>query len=254
MKIEKFKKDKKNLYKVIFEDGTEVLLYDDVIVKYNLLVNKEMDNKLFEEIINYNSFLDGYYKAIKYINTKLRTELEIRKYLKKLCIKESNIDELIVLLYKDGYLNKEKYLIAYVNDQYNLTINGPLKIKKNLIDLGYSDKEIDYLYNFDWNSRIDGIINKKIKINHKLSNNNLKTKIINDIMKLGYEREEIINRINLFELKSDEDILIRELIKVKNRLCKKYESNELEYKVINYLYKKGFDLEEIKRCYDENNV
>ena len=88
MKIIKFKKDKNNIYKIYFDDDVVISLYDDVIVKYNLLVNKEMDINKFNEIVQYNSFLDGYYKSIKYINKKMRTELEIRKYLIKLDIKD----------------------------------------------------------------------------------------------------------------------------------------------------------------------
>ena len=54
------------------------------------------------------------------------------------------------------------------------------------------------------------------------------------------------------EFGNDEEYLKKELYKIKNKYSKKYEGNELEYKVINYLYKKGFNLEDIKRCYDED--
>ena len=253
MKIVKFKKDKGNTYKLYFEDDIVISLYDDVIVKYNLLINKEMDKKKFDEIVKYNDFLDGYYRAIKYINKKLRTELEIEKYLKKLEISNTNINKIIVLLYKDGYLNKEMYVKAYISDQYNLTLNGPLKVKKDLINLGYEESDlIDFLNNYDWESRIDKIIQMKIKLNHKLSNNGLKTKILNDIIKIGYLKEDIISYLDKISLDDDIDNLRKELFKVKSKYSKKYEGNELEYRVINYLYKKGFNIEDIKRCYDEN--
>lgn len=254
MHIEKFKKDKRNLYKVYLSDNDNVLLYDDVIVKYNLLVNKDLTDELYEEIIQYNNFLDGYYKAIKYINTKLRTELEIRKYLDKLCISKKNIDKLIDKLYDDNYLNKDRYLVAYINDQYNLSNNGPLKIMKDLVCLGYSESDIsEYLYKYNWNDRIDSIIEKKIRLNHRLSINSLKTKIINDIMKLGYEKEIILEKLCYVDI-NDDDILFKELSKIKKKYSSKYNGNELEYKVINYLYKKGFNIEDIKRCYNENDV
>ena len=252
MEIKKYKKDKNNTYKVYIDDEV-ITLYDDVIIKYNLLINKIIDKDKFNEITTYNDFLDGYYKSIKYINKKLRTEVEIRKYLSKLEIRTNEIDKIIKLLYKDGYLNKEIYLKAYINDGYNLTSNGPEKIKKDLISLGYSDEEIvDYLYKLDWNIRIEKILNKKIKQNHRLSNNNLKTKLLNDIIKLGYEKEDILFYLEKLELDSDEDILIHEYNKIKNKYISKYEGNELEYKIINYLYKKGFNIEDIKRCISEN--
>lgn len=255
MKIEKFKKDKNNIYKVYFEDDLEVSLYDDVIVKYNLLVNKEMDKKKFDEIIKYNDLLNGYYKSIKYINKKLRTELEIEKYLKKLEIKQNNINKIIELLKKDGYLNKEIYIKSYISDQYNLTNNGPLKITKDLINLGFNEFDFNYILNkYEWESRIDKIIEKKLKINNKLSTNALKTKIINDIIKLGYEKNDIISKLDNINFKDDYDNLKRELIKIKNKYSKKLSGNELEYKVINYLYKKGYNIDDIKRCLNEDEI
>ena len=253
MRIEKFKKDKGNIYKLYFDDDIIISLYDDVIVKYNLLVNKEMDKKKIDEIVKYNDFLEGYYKSIKYINKKLRTELEIEKYLKKLEISNINIKKIIDLLYKDGYLNKEMYIKAYISDQYNLTLNGPIKVKKDLLNLGYEEDElINSLNNYDWKSRIEKIVQKRIKLNHKLSNNALKTKMLNDIIKIGYMKEDVIDYLDKINLSDDIDNLKKELFKIKNKYSKKYEGNELEYRVINYLYKKGFNIEDIKRCYDEN--
>ncbi len=49
MKIQKYIKDRQNKYKVVIDDE-EYILYDDVIVKYNLLLKSEIDNSSFEEI------------------------------------------------------------------------------------------------------------------------------------------------------------------------------------------------------------
>lgn len=253
MEIIKFKKDKNNIYKIYFDDGNIISLYDDVIVKYNLLVNKVMDINKFNEITSYNDFLDGYYKSIKFINKKLRTELEIEKYLKKLEIKKIDIDNIIKLLYNDGYLNKEIYYKAYINDKYNLSSDGPFKIKKDLISLGYKEDEFDkYLFSLDWSSKLDKIINKKIKLNHKLSNNMFKNKVLNDLIKNGYDKKDIVNILNSISFDSDVDYLKKELYKIKNKYSNKYSGNELEFKIINYLYKKGFNLEDIKRCMNED--
>ena len=250
MKIIKFKKNKKNTYEVYFDDNTSTNFYDDVIVKYNLLINKTLDEKKFEEVFLYNEFLEKYYKAIKYINKKMRTELEIKKYLSKDSTDDTDIEKIIELLKKDGFLNKERYLKAYINDQYNLTLNGPLKVQKDLINLGYEKEEINnYIYNLKWDRRIEKIINKKIKNNTKISNNNLKNKILNDIIKLGYEKEEILEHLELIKLSSDEDNLIKELNKIYNKYSNKYNNSELEFKIINYLYRKGYNIEDIKRCY-----
>ena len=247
MVIEKFKKDKGNTYKIYFDDGIIISLYDDVIVKYNLLSNKRLDNKLFNEITSYNDFLNGYYKSIKYINKKLRSKLEIEKYLAKLNIKTSDINKIIKLLYKDGYLNDYNYIKAYINDKYNLSNDGPEKIKKDLITLGFNINEfIDYLNNMDWYKKLEIIIDKKIKINHNLSNSGLKTKLLYDLTRIGYSKEEILE---ILESKNfnDEDILKKEYNKIYNKYSKKYKEKELEYKIIKYLCSKGFNIDDIKK-------
>ena len=70
MRIIKYKKDKSNTYKV-YIDNEIITLYDDAIIKYDLLLKNSIDQKLFDEIVKYNDFLNGYYKVIKYINKKI---------------------------------------------------------------------------------------------------------------------------------------------------------------------------------------
>ena len=137
MKIGKYKKLKGNKYSVLIDDIT-VKLYDDVIVKYELLRLKEIDDKLFKEITEYNDRLEAYYKSLKYITKKLRTEKEIYKYLDKDYSKEI-ILETIDKLKRMGYLNKELYLKSYLSDQVHMSLNGPNKIEKDLVSLGYDE-------------------------------------------------------------------------------------------------------------------
>lgn len=255
MKIVKFKKDKGNTYKLYFDDDTIIDLYDDVIIKYNLLANKSMDLKTFNEITSYNMFLNGYYKSIKFINRKLRSENEIRDYLKKIDIKGSDVDKIVKLLYKDGYLNKELFFKAYINDRYNLGNDGPNKIIKDLIKHGININQFsNYLYSLDWDIKIEKLVNKKIKSNHNLSNTILKTKIINDLVLLGYEKHDIIRILENSIFDNDLEILKKEYIKIKNKYSKKYNDNELDFKIKNYLYSKGFNIEDIKMVIYENKV
>ena len=45
-RIENLKKLKNNIYELELDNGSLVKLYDDVIVKYSLLINKKIDSKL----------------------------------------------------------------------------------------------------------------------------------------------------------------------------------------------------------------
>ena len=65
MKIEKYTKLKDNRY-IVKIDDLDIKLYDDVIVKYELLRLKKIDDKLFKEIVSYNNKLEAYYKKVTY--------------------------------------------------------------------------------------------------------------------------------------------------------------------------------------------
>ena len=247
MKIGKYTKLKSNKYSVVIDDIT-VKLYDDVIVKYELLRLKEIDEKLFKEITEYNDRLEAYYKALKYITKKLRTEKEIYKYLDKDYSKDI-ILETIDKLKRMGYLNKDLYLKSYLSDQIHMTLNGPNKIKKDLVSLGYEEdefkEEIDNISDDIWLTKVEKIINKKIKSNRNLGSNKLKEKLVYDLSNMGYYKwmiEEVIHRI---DFNSDSNILEREYNKLYTKLSRKFDGSSIDYQIRMKLLQKGFYSSEI---------
>lgn len=250
MEIVKFKKSKSNLYEIMLDNGLSFKLYDDVIVKYNLLVNKKFDDKFFEDVRNYNDSLDAYYLSIKYLNTKMRSEKELKKYLAKKNISQEHIESTIKRLNSEGYLNHETYIKSYINDVYNFTNNGPLKIKSSLKDLGFKEEEITPYLNLNYSDKIKKIIDKKIKVNTKLSNNNLKLHLTNYLINLGYPKESFISYLETIhfddskQLQKDYETLIK-------KYSKKYTGEKLKYFIKNKLYQKGYSIEKIEEVIHE---
>lgn len=250
MEIVKFKKSKSNLYEIMLDNGLSFKLYDDVIVKYNLLVNKKFDDKFFEDVRNYNDSLDAYYLSIKYLNTKMRSEKELKKYLAKKNIFQEHIESTIKRLNSEGYLNHETYIKSYINDAYNFTNNGPLKIKFSLKDLGFKEEEIIPYLNLNYSDKIKKIIDKKIKVNTKLSNNNLKLHLTNYLINLGYPKESFISYLETIhfddskQLQKDYETLIK-------KYSKKYTGEKLKYFIKNKLYQKGYSIEKIEEVIHE---
>ncbi len=250
MEIVKFKKSKSNLYEIMLDNGLSFKLYDDVIVKYNLLVNKKFDDKFFEDVRNYNDSLDAYYLSIKYLNTKMRSEKELKKYLAKKNISQEHIESTIKRLNSEGYLNHETYIKSYINDVYNFTNNGPLKIKSSLKDLGFKEEEITPYLNLNYSDKIKKIIDKKIKVNTKLSNNNLKLHLTNYLINLGYPKESFISYLETIhfddskQLQKDYETLIK-------KYSKKYTGEKLKYFIKNKLYQKGYSIEKIEEVTHE---
>ena len=146
MKIEKYKHLGNGKYKVTI-DNADYIIYEDIILKYSLLGKDKIPKKELDLCLKDNEFYEAYYKAISYIKTRLRAKLEIIKYLNKVYRPET-VKNVVDRLQKEGYLDQNVYAEAYITDQINLKIAGPLKVESELLKLGINKDVIDkQIYN-----------------------------------------------------------------------------------------------------------
>lgn len=243
MKILCYKNKKGNIYEITLSNKEKITLYDDVILKYNLLITKEIKDNELNNILKDNDKIKAYLLAIKYIRVKLRTEDEIKKKLKD--YDKDTINYVINRLNKEKYLNNDLYIKAYINDSINLKFEGPNKILYDLKKMKFKEDEINnYLLKVDndiWINKIRKYIKKKIETNKSLSKTFLEKKIKEDLFNKGFYKENIDNTLNEFTIEEDKSIYEKEYTKLKNKLSKKYSNEELEYRIKISLYKKGFN-------------
>lgn len=244
MEIVKFKKGKRNIYELEFDNGLKCKLYDDVIVKFNLISNKRLDNKKLDEVLTYNDSLGAYYDSIRKINTKLRSEVELKKYLKEKEYSDEIINETISKLKKDGYINRELYIKSYINDAYKFTPYGPEKIKSELYKFGFNDREIEPLLNQDYYDKVVKLIDKKFKGSINCSVNMFKQKVNNYLISNGYPKEMFIEYLNN-QYFDDSKELRKDALKLINKYQKKYDNIKLALFIKDKLYKKGYNIDDI---------
>ena len=241
MKITKYKKSTNGRYIVSLEDDSKLSLYEETILEFNLLLTKNIDD--IEEITNFNMQYEAYYLALKSINSRFKSEDEVRKMLKNKEYNSEIIEFVIDKLIKQGYLNDQLFAKLFINNQIVTTSRGPLRIKKDLLDKGVSNSIIDEeLVEFNEDiqlEKIDKFINKSIKSNHSRGGVILKSKIFNDLKTLGYDSSVINKIINDYDYSDNKDLYKKEYDKLYRKLSKKYEGKELEYKVNERLYQKG---------------
>ena len=201
MKIIKYEKKGNNTYKIYLENNQTITVYEDVILKNNLLYKKEIDIELLEKISNDNLYEEIYNKCVKYISVRIRSSYEIKEYLRKKEIDSSLIETTIDKLIKNNLLNDEIFAKAFINDKLNFTTMGPYRIeqelKKHKIDSNIISK---YLYNIDEeiiNNKINKQILKLIKSSKKKQN--IRNKIYMNLLSLGYSNEMILRNINNYD-------------------------------------------------------
>ena len=203
MKIIKYKKGSNGKYKLFLEDGTTFDTYEDVILNNNLLYKKEIDNNLYNVIINDNMYEEAYNKSVSYIEVRLRSINEIKVYLKNKKYSEEVIESTINRLLKNNILNDEVFTKAFINDKLNFTTMGPYKIelelKKHYIDTNIINTYINNIDEDILYEKIDKLITKFMKSNKKHKGFVLKNKIYNNLLNLGYKSSMILEILNNYE-------------------------------------------------------
>lgn len=244
MKIQGYRYLGNSKYKVII-NNEEYTLYEDIILKYDLLI-KDVNEKDLTKFLEENKRFEAYYVALKYIKAKLRTRKEIEEYLSKKDYNDFDIDYATSRLEQEKYLDEKVYAKSFILDAINLKNIGPNKIVMELTNLGI-DKNIvlDELFIFNDHleqEKIYKYIEKSINNNHNNSSYILKNKIKQNLINLGYNPSIINKCLNEYNI-DDNEIYQKELEKVRSKLSKKYTGKELEYKIKQNMYRKGFKVE-----------
>lgn len=240
MKIKKYIKTSSSKYKIILEDDTSLILYEDVILKFNLLLTKEIRD--LEEILKYNDKFALYDKALTYISKKQRCESEIRKYLSRYTESLDDINNTVKKLQENNFLNPTLYIKSYINDKIYLTLEGPIKIKNDLLALGMNLEEIEnelVIFNQELiEEKIKKYITKNIKSNKK-SLYQFKNKMLLNLTNLGYSRNDILKYLDNINIDED-NLKEKEIVKLRKKYERKYSGYELEMVIKRKLYERGY--------------
>ncbi len=257
MKIENIKQLKTNLYQISVEKNNSFLLLDETILKYTLVKGKYISNLELKEIKKYDELMQTYYKCVKILKSKIKTTSEMIVYLKKDNIDDKDIEYIINKLKCIKLLNDESYLNSYINHRINASYYGPERIKKELLEKGLGEAKISLelakIDNNIWLEKIEKIISKKLKSNHKYSSSDMKQKLIMYLINMGYSKKDL-DCVKI-EINSDNDNLFleKEYLKLEKKYMNKSISKEEKYKkIISSLIRKKFTYEDIKKIIKKN--
>lgn len=181
----------KEVFEVIFEDETKLLLNYNIFEKYKVSVDMAFSE---EEILEMKYFSDierAKSRAINYISGKLKTKYEVRLKLKENGFAEDIIDEVLDILENEEYLNDRVYCEIFIEDKKKLNGYGKNKIKSLLIQKGISKNIFeDFLDEFEYDDEFDNALKMGIKKLNLLSNEEdnfkKKQKIINYLAYRGF--------------------------------------------------------------------
>ncbi|WP_347714488.1 regulatory protein RecX [uncultured Parvimonas sp.] len=189
----------KEVFEVVFEDETKLLLNYNIFEKYKVSVDMDFSETEIQEMKYFSDIERAKSRAINYISGKLKTKYEVRLKLKEKDFTEDIIDEVIDILEKEEYLNDRLYCEVFIEDKKQLNGYGKNKIKSLLIQKGVSKSVFeDFLDEFEYEEEFDNALKMGIKKLNLLSNEEdifkKKQKLINYLAYRGFSFD-VINEV-----------------------------------------------------------
>jgi recX family len=186
----------KEVFEVVFEDETKLLLNYNIFEKYKVSVDMDFSETEIQEMKYFSDIERAKSRAINYISGKLKTKYEVRLKLKEKDFTEDIIDEVINILEKEEYLNDRLYCEVFIEDKKQLNGYGKNKIKSLLIQKGVSKSVFeDFLDEFEYEEEFDNALKMGIKKLNLLSNEEdvfkKKQKLINYLAYRGFSFDVI---------------------------------------------------------------
>lgn len=254
-------KEKGPGYTIHLSTGELLLVSEDILVRYRLLKNQEIKPELVEEIKQAGQQDLGYQMSLNYLSYQLRTEKEMRTYLKDKEINYQDITPIIERLKEVKLVDDQVYAESFVRTQMRLSDKGPVVLKQKLTQKGIPASIADealQLYTFETQQEVaTKLVEKTIRKNQQKTFQTQKQKLQQVLMTKGFDQE--VSRVVLSEirLEKNEEQEVSLMEKEGDKLWRKNSRCELfdrKQKTMQGLIRKGFDYDVIKQYLAEKEL
>lgn len=130
--IIRISKGKGPFYEVATSEGETLRVSEDLLVRFRLLKGKELSEEELKEIKKSAGFDLGLQQAMNYISYQLRSEMEVRTYLKDKEIEKQDRDLVVERLKELNLIDDKNYGESYIRTQVRMSDKGPVVISQQL--------------------------------------------------------------------------------------------------------------------------
>ena len=250
MKITKLEK-KKRLYLMELDGQQTSYITEDTIVRFMLSRDKVISKEELTEIQDFAQFSYGKNLALYHLSFKVRTEKEVREYLKKYDIEEKIISQVIANLKEDNWINDRQYAYSIINANQLSGDKGPYVLAQKLSQKGIVKSTIEeVLKDFDFSEVAKRVAEKLLKkYTRRLPARALQDKIIQSLTNKGFSYSDAKSAFDDLDSQVDQEttqeLIFKELDKQYTKYARKYEGYELKQRLTQVLARKGYDFSDI---------
>lgn len=260
-KVINVRKGKRIYYQVAFDNGEKIRLSEDLLVRFRLLKGTELSTERLQELKEEASFDYGLQEALNYISYQLRSEKEVRTYLKDKEIPLADRHKIVGRLKELGVLDDEVYAESFVRTQMRLSDKGPKNVEQELKKRGISEEIILlalelYLPEIQLENAAKAA-EKTIRQTHGKSHRETLQKIRLNLIKKGHLSAVVTEAMDRLDLAMDEEAEWEVLRKEGKKILRRDRSKgsaKKKMKLKQKLYQKGFASDLIERFVDEEVI
>lgn len=247
-------------YNIFLDEQYAFSVDEEVLARFQLKKGLELAELDLFQIQYEDDIRKATNSAIQYLSHRMRSEHEIRTYLKKKDQEEEVIEAVMRKLHELRYVNDEEFAAAYVRTQVNTTHKGPGNIARELREKGLDEKHIEaVMQEYSDELRVEHAVllgSKTARQNSRLSERMIKQKIEQALLRKGYPGDTIRIALEEIEYEKDEDEQWEALKSQASKYSRRYSKHtgyEYEQKLKQALFRKGFPIELIDRFLREQS-
>ncbi|WP_458414614.1 recombination regulator RecX [Schinkia sp. CFF1] len=226
----------------------------DVLIEFQLRKGNTYTEDELKEILYKDEIKKAFNLALHYLSFRMRSEKEIRDYLQKKAYTEEIIEIVLQRLRKNRYVDDVEFAKAFVRSRVYNSTKGPLMIRQELQQKGISEATIqEGLMEFPDEKQLElaaQFVEKNAKQKKSLSDYQIKQRISQALLGKGFPQSIVKTALSQLVIEKDEEDPLAAVAKQGEKAFKKYSNKfegwELEQKVKQYLYQRGFTSDEIE--------
>lgn len=256
--VTRISKGKGPFYQVDLSEGDSLKVSEDVLVRYRLLKGQELTEETIEKIKKSSGFDFGFQQALNYLSYQLRSEKDIRTYLKEKEIELDDRHKIVERLKKLDLIDDLVYGESFVRTHMRLGDKGPKKLAQQLQQKGLKPEIIEQaLLQYPTEEQIANacrFADKLFHKNHGKSQKDLFRKIQQNLISKGFTQEVIQKALASLPQESDQELEYEFLVTQGEKLWRKnarFDPQKRNLKIKQSLYQKGFDIDMIQRFITE---
>lgn len=263
-KIAKISVQRKNKerYNIYFEqkgEGEYAFSVDaHTLTQFRLTKGLELSDFDIQDIQYQDGVRRAIHHAISFLSIRMRTEKEVRTYLKQKDYSEEVIQEAITYCLQQKYINERDFAFAFVRTDVATKDWGPGAVRRRLYEKGISlqlTEEALGEYPVETaTEKAMAIVEKALASMKKESNIQRKQKCMERLQQKGYDHaciQTALETVDWTQSEEEEADVVQAWVEKLMWKYRQHEGFQRESKVKQALYRKGFSLERIDQALQE---